>query len=90
MVSNLFSFGYVFSEINFPFMKKIIMCFFLLAFGSCNEKDELPGADCVGEKKDIACYQIYMPVCGCNGQTYGNDCDAIAAGVKKYTAGACN
>jgi len=70
-------------------MKKIFTCFFLLAFGSCNEKDELPGVDCVGEKTNVACYDIYMPVCGCNGQTYGNACNAGADGVKKYTDGVC-
>jgi len=70
-------------------MKKIFICFFFLAFGSCNEKDEIPGADCVGEKTNVVCYHIYMPVCGCNGQTYGNACEAGADGVKQYTDGAC-
>lgn len=70
-------------------MKKIFICVFFLAFGSCKEKDETPDPDCMGEKINIACYSVYMPVCGCNGQTYGNSCEAGADGVKKYTAGVC-
>ena len=41
---------------------------------------------------DIAptqCYLIHRPVCGCDGQTYGNDCLAHAAGVSIDYDGAC-
>jgi hypothetical protein len=39
--------------------------------------------------KPQACIQIYKPVCGCDGQTYGNSCAAHSAGVSVSAEGAC-
>jgi len=36
------------------------------------------------------CPMNYNPVCGCNGQTYSNECKATIAGVTRWTKGACN
>jgi len=35
------------------------------------------------------CNKIYRPVCGCNGQTYGNDCERQRAKVSKAHDGRC-
>lgn len=37
-----------------------------------------------------ACERILAPVCGCNGITYDNACEARRAGIMKYTHGECN
>jgi|CXWL01.1.fsa_nt_gi hypothetical protein len=37
----------------------------------------------------LGCPDIWNPVCGCNGITYGNECDADAAGVSVRHHGVC-
>ena len=58
----------------------------LLLWG-CGEED-----DCIDQSKiqeDAGCIEVYEPVCGCDGETYGNACKASIHGVKTWEEGPC-
>jgi len=39
---------------------------------------------------NCVCPDVYAPVCGCNGVTYGNYCEARCHGIISWTPGECN
>lgn len=66
----------------------------ILQIGSCSEKSTYePEPLCIDDSlidPNTACLQIYDPVCGCDGNTYSNDCLATISGVLNFKKGVCN
>jgi hypothetical protein len=56
-----------------------------LPAGQCSNPDA--AGTCV--KAPDFCMRVSRPVCGCNGKTYANECDARHAKVAIDTTGAC-
>ena len=63
-----------------------LISMFMIVGCKCSEPsicEAVPNPDCI-------CTTIWQPVCGCDGVTYGNSCEAECAGIDEYEEGECS
>ena len=75
-------------------MKKLILLLFIPLVFACDEdSDDVPNM-CVDETLidlESVCTEEFQPVCGCDGITYNNSCEAFNwYGVIAYSEGSCD
>jgi hypothetical protein len=69
--------------------KSLYIVFGLIFIFGCSDGPEIIPCIIIDVSNDIACPEIYEPVCGCNDVTYDNECYAELSGVSNWIEGEC-
>tara|TARA_Y200000002_G_scaffold123604_1_gene101357 strand:+ start:319 stop:609 length:291 start_codon:yes stop_codon:yes gene_type:complete len=82
--------SHVIMKISFKLSLIIFLTIFFTNCGKDNDDINCVDEDLISQNIETICAEVYEPVCGCNNETYSNECYARKAGIVSFIDGECN
>ena len=77
-------------KISFKLSLIIFLTFFVTSCAKDSDDINCVDEDLISQNIGTICVEVYEPICGCNNETYSNECYARKAGIVSFVDGECN